>query len=237
MLCVRSKKFIDGFYMQSIISLLLGVVSAASAQSLENVTLQLKGSYQFQFAGYYAAKEKSFYSDVGFNVEILPHDLIVSPVTAVLNESADFGVADSSLVLHRSQGRPVVALGAIVQHRPLVLFTNLPENILDPYELKGRRVIYREYADDDALSAMFHLLDIENDINIPHTFDDDALISDDSDAISGYLTDQPFYYREQNLKVRMIDPFNFGVNFYGDILFTSEKNVRSNPFRAPVVAY
>ncbi|KKK58640.1 hypothetical protein LCGC14_3042390, partial [marine sediment metagenome] len=36
----------------------------------ESVSLQLKWTHQFQFAGYYMAKQKGFYNDVGLDVTI-----------------------------------------------------------------------------------------------------------------------------------------------------------------------
>lgn len=41
-----------------------------NATELKNVSLQLQWKHQFQFAGYYVAKEKGFYKDSGFNVNI-----------------------------------------------------------------------------------------------------------------------------------------------------------------------
>ncbi len=39
-----------------------------SASGADKVTLQLKWFHQFQFAGYYAAKEKGFYAAEGLDV-------------------------------------------------------------------------------------------------------------------------------------------------------------------------
>lgn len=40
------------------------------AHALDAVTLQLKWSHAFQFAGYYAAKEKGYYREAGLDVAI-----------------------------------------------------------------------------------------------------------------------------------------------------------------------
>ena len=39
-------------------------------ESLQKVSLQLHWKYQFEFAGFIAAKEKGFYKDVGLDVEL-----------------------------------------------------------------------------------------------------------------------------------------------------------------------
>ena len=42
----------------------------APAWALETVTLQLKWSHAFQFAGYYAAVEKGYYREAGLDVRL-----------------------------------------------------------------------------------------------------------------------------------------------------------------------
>jgi ABC-type nitrate/sulfonate/bicarbonate transport system substrate-binding protein len=65
------------------------------SQELKPIKLQLKWLHQFQFAGYYAAKEKGFYKDAGFDVEILQGNALNPPVGNVLEGKADFGVTGS----------------------------------------------------------------------------------------------------------------------------------------------
>ena len=42
----------------------------AATPALEPVTIQLRWSHQFQFAGYYAALEKGFYAAEGLDVSL-----------------------------------------------------------------------------------------------------------------------------------------------------------------------
>ncbi|OQR40492.1 hypothetical protein AS859_11535, partial [Aliarcobacter cryaerophilus] len=59
---------------KNIIYLLL-IIFSTFLNANEKVVLQLKWFHQFQFAGYYAAKEKGFYDEVGLDVEIKQRDL------------------------------------------------------------------------------------------------------------------------------------------------------------------
>jgi hypothetical protein len=86
------------------------------------IRLQLKWRHQFQFAGYYAALEKGYYRDAGFDVTIVPASPATDPVDVVLKGGADFGIASSELVLRYAKGDPVVVLATIFQHSPLTLF-------------------------------------------------------------------------------------------------------------------
>ena len=58
----------------------------------EKVTLQLKWFHQFQFAGYYAAKEKGVYEEVGLDVEIKERYLKYNNIDEVINGNAQYGV-------------------------------------------------------------------------------------------------------------------------------------------------
>lgn len=201
--------------------------------SRENVTLQLKWKHQFQFAGYYAAVEKGFYADEGLTVTIKERSNTPDHIKSVIEGDAEYGVSDSSLILYRLRGEPVVILAAIFQHSPLVLMTKTNDQLLGPFELKGKRVMWQKGIDGAAITAMFHQLGIKLDdiVHIQHNFDDDALIKGNVDAMSAYLSNQPYYYRERGIDVNLINPINYGIDFYGDTLFTSEKEILSNPER------
>ena len=45
----------------------------------------------------------------------------------------------------------------------------------------------------------------------------------------GYVTDQPFQLTQRNIKYNIIDPRSYGIDFYGDVLFTHEDTVQSSP--------
>ena len=46
-----------------------------------------------------------------------------------------------------------------------------------------------------------------------------------------YLSNEPFYFKEKNIDINIMNPANYGFDFYGDILFTSEKEAKENPLR------
>ena len=90
-----------------------------SAFGAEKVTLQLKWFHQFQFAGYYAAKEKGFYAAEGLDVVFRQRDIKTSYIDDVLEGKATYGTSDAGLLFSRLQGKPVVVLAQIFQHSPL----------------------------------------------------------------------------------------------------------------------
>ena len=105
------------------IKLLLLLLLFTHSFSQEKITLQLKWLHQFQFAGYYAAKEKGFYDEVGLDVEIKQRDLKYNNIDEVINGNAQYGVADSILILYRLKQQPVVIVSPIFQHSPSVFIS------------------------------------------------------------------------------------------------------------------
>jgi two-component system sensor histidine kinase/response regulator len=115
-------------------------------RSLDSVTLQLKWTHQFQFAGYYAALEKGYYRDAGLDVTIVPAKPDSEPMQEVLDGKAEFGVGTTDVVLLRDQGKPVVVLAVIFQHSPLVLIARKNAGIESIHDLKGKRVMIEPHS-------------------------------------------------------------------------------------------
>ncbi len=197
----------------------------------KTVSLRLKWFHAFQFAGFYAAVEKGFYAEEGLNVHLLERDPETSVVDDVVSGRVDFGVADASLIVARMNGQPVVMLNPIFQHSPMVLMSLAEKNILSPGDLLGKKVMYQLDEDDAVIVAMLNEAGLaQNDIvSVPHSFDDWALLNADIDAVSAYLSDQPFQYREKGVNINIIDPANYGIDFYGDSLFTREALIKQQP--------
>jgi ABC-type nitrate/sulfonate/bicarbonate transport system substrate-binding protein len=124
------------------ILILISTVPVLAAQPhLEPVTIQLRWFHQFQFAGYYAAIEKGFYTDEGLQVSLREFEPGKDRIAPVLEGKAQYGVGDPSLLKLRMQGKPVVVLAQIFQHSPSVLIARRESGIFSADELVGKRVM------------------------------------------------------------------------------------------------
>jgi polar amino acid transport system substrate-binding protein len=199
----------------------------------EKVAIQLKWFHQFQFAGYYAAKEKGFYDAVGLDVEIKARNIKYDNIEQVVRGESQYGVADTSLLIYRSKEEPVVIIAPILQHSPSVLLTLKKSNIDTPYNLNNKNVLfYRKDIDGMSLKAMFHSLNVKPNISKMKKLDAyNALSSGKVDAYAAYITNEPFYLKEKNLELNIINPANYGFDFYGDMLFTNEFEAKNHPNR------
>lgn len=192
--------------------------------ALTKVKIELKWFHQFQFAGIYAAKEKGFYEAAGLDVDIIERDVKSTPLEDVLSNKVQFGISDSTLILNRLQGEKVIALAAIYQHSPLVLLSLAKNKILSPLELKNKKVMYQIGVDDAIIVSMFNEMGLlkEDYIAVPSTFNNAALLSNEIDAMSAYLGNQTYFYKSKNIPINILKPSNYGLDLYGDMIFTSE---------------
>ncbi len=201
--------------------------------ALEKVTLQLKWFHQFQFAGYYAAKEKGFYSDVGLNVEIKQRDINFNNIEQVINNEAQYGVADSVLLLYRAKKEPVIIVSPIFQHSPSILFTLKSSGINSPYKLNNKDVLFYENDTDGfSILAMLNKLNVKaNLIRKREKNDYTKVLNNEVISSAGYLSNEPFYLKERNIEFNIINPMNYGFDLYGDMLFTNENEIINHPNR------
>ena len=77
-------------------------------QANQQITLQLNWLHQFQFAGYYIAKEKGFYKDAGIDLSINEIQYAMNLSEVLENKEADFAIGRSSLLINKKDGKDVV---------------------------------------------------------------------------------------------------------------------------------
>jgi len=207
--------------------------AAAESSEPEKIALQFKWRHQFQFAGYYAAKEKGFYAEEGLEVDFITLKPGINVVEEVLSGRATYGISDAGLLLNRAQGAPVVLLAQVFQHSPLIFIAKRESGIISPYQMVGKKVMFQKEGSNAALMGM--LLDTLEDISkidyVPHSMQLEDLISGEVDVISAYLIDQPYILKKKGIEVNVINPQNYGIDYYGDNLFTTESELENHPDR------
>ena len=199
------------------------------AWALDRVTLQLKWTHAFQFAGYYAAQEQGYYREAGLAVrmqEALPG---VDPVDKVLQGQAQFGVGASSLLLHRHAGQPVVALAAIFQHSPLVLIARQQDSTQGIHHLVGKRIMLEPQSEELLAYLKKESIPLERIDWVEHSANPQDLIDGKVDAISAYITSEPYYLDFAHFSYQVYTPRSVAIDFYGDILFTTEQQLNTHP--------
>ncbi len=219
--------------MKYFILLIISVLSlSASINSLDRVSLQLMWLDQFQFAGYYMAKEKGYYKDVGLDVDIKEFQYSMDTVEEVLSGRATFGVGRSSLIRERSKDKKIVLLSAIFQSSPFVLIALKSSNINSVKDFEGKKLMLTKNAVELASIHAMILSNGAKEGNMTfkeHTFNLEELIDGRVDLYAGYTSNEPYILEQRDIAYRIYSPKDDGFDFYSDLLFTSQKEVQENP--------
>jgi diguanylate cyclase (GGDEF)-like protein len=219
------------------IAFLLIICFSETVTASEKIVVQLKWVNQFQFAGYYAALEKGFYKEAGLDVILRPNGYngsFVSPVDAVVSGDAQFGISNSGLVLDYLNGKPVVALAATLQHSAVSWLVLEKSGIRSIHDMVNKRLMtVFPLSESLELLEPFRAEGIDpKKLHLTQTiFDLQPLIDGKIDAYDAYVTNEPFLLEQKGIPYRIIDPRTYGIDFYGDVLFTSQAELQNNPER------
>lgn len=200
-----------------------------AAGALTPVTLQLKWSHAFQFAGYYAAKELGYYQEAGLDVRIKTAHAAINPVDEVVSGRAQFGVGSSSLLLARQAGKPVVVLAVIFQHSPQILIASQFKQNQSIHDLAGRQVMLEPQSEELIAYLRRERVHVEEMRLLSHSQTIKELMEGRVAVMSAYSSYEPYLLNQAGIAYQMYTPRSSGIDFYGDNLFTSEQQVRDYP--------
>jgi len=202
------------------------------ASDLTPVVLQLQWKHQFEFAGFYAAKEKGYYKDAGLDVTFKEYTPDINIIDEVLAGRAQYGVTYSNLIYHYLHGDPLVFLANFFKQSPLVLAAQKTYTL--PSDLKGKKIMgISSRLDDVELLMMFKKfnMDINSFTSLKNSFNLDDFIQKRVDAMMVFITNETYFLNKAGVPYNIIDPSSFGINFYDLNLFTSQKELSEHPQR------
>ncbi len=220
------------FKLLLFILLLIHTHLYAQNGSLEKVTLQLQWKHQFEFAGFYAAKEKGFYKDAGLDVSFVEFDERKNIVNEVVKGKVQYGVSYSSILADYLNGKDLLLLANFLKQSPLVLVAQ--ENIKTLSDLKGKRVMgLDDSIHNITLLSMLDKFGIKaSDLKpVPASFNLDDFIDKKIDAMSVFTTNELYILNKKGIKYTLFDPVVYGSKYYDVNLFTSKKEYADHPKR------
>ena len=221
-------------FIKKLILIFILFVTSLTAQQNQNVTLYLDWLNQFQFAGYYIAKEKGYYNDVGLDVEIKEFNSNSNVLESVMTEESAYGVGKSSLIIDKFNGNNIVLLSTIFQTSPMVLISLKSSNIKTPKDLVNKNIMITEDAiSSAAINSMIISQGVKlKDIHIQkHSFDINDLINQKTDAMACFLSNEPYILEKKNIEYNILNPNDYSFDFYEGIIYTSQKELLNNPIR------
>mgnify|MGYP001201270381 CR=1 FL=1 len=228
---------------------LMTALPAAGAQGLavegkprQMVSVQLGGKYQFEFAAFIAALEKAYYHEAGLDVSLREWSPAVDVAKEVADGRADFGTLDSTLIVERADGRPVIALAALLQHSPVGLLARRQPGIAAAGDLAGQRVGTGRATEDEILAFLAaSALPPGKFEHLPAIGDARrALLAGQVDAVGVFVGHAAVGELTGSGDYLLLLPRSAAIDFYATLLFTSESVLQAQPgmvraFRAATV--
>lgn len=212
---------------------LFSVLTLWAEPTVQKVSLQLPWKHQFEYAGYYAAIKKGYYRDLGLELNLKEYThQSGSVVSSVVSGEADFGIWTSDLILQRLRGEPVVMLSNTFKHSPYVIVARKDSGILYPEDLAGKRIMNVPGTENmgELLSMLKSARVGEDEIKwIPHSFDAKKLLSGEVDGMTAYVSNELYHLKQEKLDYTLIHPSSYGVDYYGNSLFTSQHMLDRHP--------
>lgn len=205
--------------------------------TVDQVTVQLSWFHTVEFAGFYAAVDQGYYAAENISVTLKPGSFDTQPGRDVAEGRADFGITGGeSLVIARSQGLPLRAIGTLFRRSPVVLIALGESGIRTPKDMVGKRVGIispsLDNTNDIQLIAMLNKAGVAKTAVSLVPIEDysiGSLTSGQMDVYSGFSTNEAVEAQLKGLAVNLIFPSDYGVTIYGNVLFGNEKLIRENP--------
>lgn len=216
--------------------LLIPILLSAEITKTEHIQLQLDWKHQFEFAGYYMAKEKGFYNNVGLDVDIIEYSdgLNILKNVETAKDGGVYGIGYPSIILHKANGANVILISAMEQISPHILLTLKSSYINSIIDFKDKKImINNEALSTASLLAMInaHNLRMNDLVKVNQTFNVDSLINHKTDIFSAYLSNEPYMLKQKGIAYDVWNPADYGFDFYDDILFTSTNELKNHPSR------
>ncbi|GHG79866.1 ABC transporter substrate-binding protein [Pseudodonghicola xiamenensis] len=223
-------------------------LSTSAALAADAVKLQLKWVTQAQFAGYYVAKDKGFYSDEDLDVTILPGGPDIAPTQVIAGGGADVMIDwMPSALAAREKGLPLVNIAQPYKHSGMMLTCWKDAGIEKPMDLVNRTLGVWFYGNEyPFLSWMAHL-GIKTDGKGPDSvevlkqgFNVDPLLQRQADCISTMTYNEYWQVIDAGVTPEELITFKYedqGVATLEDGLYVMEEKLSDPAFEDKMVRF
>ena len=220
---------------------------AGSAMAADKVTLQLKWVAQAQFAGYFVAKDKGFYTEEGLDVEIKPGGPDIAPEQVIAGGGADVIVdwAGGALAA-REKGVGLVNIAQPFKKAGMQLVCPKDGPVKTEADFKGRTLGVWFYGNEYPFFAWMNKLGLKTEGGadgvtvLKQSFDVQPLIQKQADCISVMTYNEYWQLIDAGYKPEDLVVFNYsamGNDLMEDGLYALEDKLKDPAFKASMVKF
>ena len=222
-------------------------LAAFQAMAADKVTLQLKWVTQSQFAGYYVAKEKGFYTEEGLDVDIKPGGPDIAPEQVIAGGGADVIVTwMGGALVAREKGVPLVNIAQPFKKSGMMLTCLKETGIKKPEDFKGKTLGVWFFGNEYPFYAWMSKLGLSTEGGadgvtvLKQSFDVQQLIQKQADCISVMTYYEYWQLIDAGYKPEDLTVFNYtamGVDLLEDGLYAMEDKLKDPAFEDKMVRF
>jgi NitT/TauT family transport system substrate-binding protein len=208
---------------------------AASAQTLENVSLRMDWVISAYHAPYFVGVKNGFYKAEGLNVTIEPGNGSATVAQAVGNGQGNFGTVDGGTMMQLvSKGLPVKSVMGLYQRNPIGVIYTVKSGVTKPKDLEGKTlVVTHGDAPSALLPAFFKATKVDpakvKVISVDAASKNAAVISGRADAVVTFNFLAIPLIESAGVKMKSFDFADYGVNVPGITLIAPTSYIEKNP--------
>ncbi|MBI1417279.1 MAG: ABC transporter substrate-binding protein [Limimaricola sp.] len=232
---------------RTVLAAMAVVGMAGMAHAADSVKLQLKWVTQAQFAGYYVALDKGYYSDEGLDVTILPGGPDIAPEQVIAGGGADVIVDWMAAALAaRERGLPLVNIAQPFKHGGLELTCLKETGITSPADFPGHTLGVWFYGNEYPFYAWMAKLGIPTDGSadgvtvLKQAFNVDPLLQKQADCISVMTYNEYGQVLDAGITPDQLVTFNYldqGVGMMEDGLYVLQSSLDDPAFADKMVRF
>jgi NitT/TauT family transport system substrate-binding protein len=191
------------------------------------VRLQLDWYPQPEHGGFYTALLRGYYQAEGLDVTLLPLPQYGSTAQLVASGKADIGLAASDQILEwDSNGLPLVAIAATMQHDPQAIMVHANSPIHNFKDLEGHTIAAQTGATWlKYVILRYHLRQVRQ---VPSTLSIANFLADPDYVQQIFITSEPFFAQQAGAAIRTLPISASGYDPYR-VQFTTRDFVTRHP--------
>ena len=207
---------------------------AGTAVALDRVVLRINFTPWGMHAQYFGGRAQGFYKDEGIELEIRPPSAGQQNEVFIATGREQFGLTNAdAFVKARGSGLPIVAIMADQPDNPFAVITLKKSGIDSPAKMKGMKLAWFQANVQGMLDPLLQQggltrKDIEF-VMVARGAEVQMLAAGQVDGLFGYSFGQALTLEMRGFPVNVMPVRDYGVKFYGTVIYTNESLLKSNP--------